>query len=200
MLQPVLKPRKFRNFAPLKTTKNTLITMLSEKLHEAINRQINAEIWSAYLYLSMSLDAETKGLKGFANWMYVQFKEELAHARIFMNYLTSRDARVDLLPVEAVPTKWDSALAMFNDTLTHERKVTAMINNLAAIAAADNDFASSNFLTWFVNEQVEEEETARDMIQSLEAVEGNKFGLYMLDKEQTARTYVVPAPLATAAD
>lgn len=173
--------------------------MISKKLQDAINAQINAEIWSAYLYLSMSLDADQKGLKGFANWMYVQFKEELAHARIFMNYLNSRDAAVSLMPVEGVKTSWTSALEMFQDTLTHERKVTAMINNLAAIAADDRDYASLNMLNWFIDEQVEEEETARDMIAALEAVEGNKFGLYMLDKDQTTRTYVVPAPLATNA-
>lgn len=138
--------------------------MLSEKLHEAFNAQINAELWSAYLYLSMSMDAESKGLKGVANWFRIQFQEEQDHARILMNYVLSRDARVELRPIEAVKTVWDSPLAMFQDTLEHEKKVTAMINNLAAIATADNDYASANMLVWFVNEQVEEEENARDMI------------------------------------
>ena len=87
--------------------------MLSKKLHEAINAQINAELWSAYLYLAMSLDAETKGYKGVANWFYVQFQEEQDHARIFMNYLNSRDAKVTLLPIEAVPSTWDNVLEMF---------------------------------------------------------------------------------------
>ncbi len=127
--------------------------MLSKKLHEAMNAQINAELWSAYLYLSMSMDAEAKGLKG---------------------------------------------LEMFQDTLAHEKEVTAMINNLAAIAAEDKDYASSNMLVWFVDEQVEEEESAREMITACEAVEGNKFGLYMLDKELAARTYTQASPLATA--
>lgn len=174
--------------------------MLSEKLHEAFNAQINAELWSAYLYLSMSMDAEAKGLKGVANWFRIQFQEEQDHARILMNYVLSRDARVELRPIEAVRTVWDSPLAMFQDTLAHEKKVTAMINNLAAIAAADNDYASSNMLVWFVNEQVEEEENARDMIGAFDAVEGNKFGLYMLDKELAARVYSVPSPLAAKAD
>lgn len=173
--------------------------MLSKELAQALNAQINAEMWSAYLYLSMSLDAESKSLKGVANWFYVQYKEELAHARIFMNYVNSRDERVDLMPIEGVKTTWESVLEMFRDTLDHERKVTAMINNLAAIARADNDFASSNMLLWFVKEQVEEEETARDMIANFDAVEGNKFGRYMLDKDLAARTYVVPAPLAADA-
>ncbi len=170
--------------------------MISKKLHDALNAQINAELWSAYLYLSMSLDAENKGLKGVANWFHIQFKEEQDHARILMNYVLSRDAEVKLAPIAEVRTSWDSALAMFKDTLEHEKKVTAMIHNLAAIAAEDKDYASSNMLVWFINEQVEEEENAREMITAFDAVEGNKFGLYMLDKELAARTYQVPSPLA----
>ncbi len=173
--------------------------MLSEKLRDALNAQINAEMWSAYLYLSMSMNAEAKGEKGVANWFYIQFREEQDHARILMNYLLSRDAEVKLAAIDAVPTQWASTLDMFRDTLVHEKKVTAMINNLAAIAAEDKDFASSNMLVWFVNEQVEEEENAREMIAACEAVEGNKFGQYMLDKELAARVYSVPSPLAAKA-
>lgn len=174
--------------------------MLSNKLHEAINAQINAELWSGYLYLAMSMDAEMKGLKGVANWFYVQYLEEQDHARIFMNYLNSRDARVTLLPIEAVPTQWNSVLEMFVQTLEHEKKVTSLINNLAAIANEDRDFASINRLVWFVDEQVEEEENAREMIAAVEAVEGNKYGMYMLDKELAARTYTQPSPLAASAE
>ena len=148
--------------------------MLSEKLHNAINAQINAELWSAYLYLAMSLDAEAKGYKGVANWFYVQFQEEQAHARIFMNYLNSRDAKVTLLPIEEVPATWDSVLAMYKQTLEHEKKVTSLINNLAYIA--------------------------NEMIATVEAVEDNKYGMYLLDKELAARVYNVPSPLATAAE
>lgn len=169
--------------------------MLSKKLHEALNAQINAELWSAYLYLSMSLDAEIKGMKGIANWFYVQFREEQDHARILMNYIVSRDAQATLLPIDKVTTSWASPLEMFKDTLVHEKKVTAMINNLAEIAAADKDHASANMLIWFVNEQVEEEESARDMIAACDAVEDNKFGLYMLDKELAARVYAQASPL-----
>lgn len=172
--------------------------MLSQQLHEALNAQINAEMWSAYLYLSMSVDAEAKGLKGVANWFYVQFQEEQDHARILMNYILSRDAEVRLQPIAEVRTSWDSPLEMFRDTLEHEQKVTAMINNLAAIAAGDKDYASSNMLVWFIDEQVEEEVSAREMIGACEAVEGNKFGLYMLDKELAARTYTQAAPLASS--
>ena len=172
--------------------------MLSQKLHDAINAQINAELWSAYLYLAMSLDAENKGYKGVANWFYVQFQEEQAHARIFMNYLNSRDAKVTLLPIEEVPSTWNSVLDMYKQTLEHEKKVTSLINNLAHIANEDRDFASINRLNWFIDEQVEEEESARDMITALEAVEDNKYGMYMLDKDLATRTYAAPSPLTTA--
>lgn len=174
--------------------------MLSKKLHEAINDQINAELWSAYLYLSMSLDADNKGYKGVANWFYVQFQEEQAHARIFMNYLSSRDAKVELKEIDKVETSWDSILDMFKDTLKHEKKVTSLIHNIAAIANDDKDFASINRMVWFIDEQVEEEESAREMVQSFEAVADNKYGMYMLDKELATRTYNVPSPLASSAE
>ncbi len=174
--------------------------MISKNLYDAINAQINAELWSAYLYLAMSLDAENKGYKGVANWFHVQFQEEQAHARIFMNYLNSRDAKVVLQPIAEVPAEWDNVLAMFKHTLEHEKKVTSLIHNLAAIANEDRDFASINRLAWFIDEQVEEEENARDMITAVEAVEDNKYGMYMLDKDLATRTYTVPSPLATTAE
>ena len=174
--------------------------MISTKLHAAINDQINAELWSAYLYLSMSLDAEAKGLKGIANWFYVQWLEEQDHARILMNYLNSRDAKVCLKAIEPVRTEWNSVLEMFQETLRHEKVVTGLINNLAAIAAEDSDFASSNMLVWFVNEQVEEEESAREMIFAAESVEGDKYGMYQLDKELATRVYKQASPLATSAE
>ena len=174
--------------------------MISTKLHAAINDQINAELWSAYLYLSMSLDAEAKGLKGIANWFYVQWLEEQDHARILMNYLNSRDAKVCLKAIEPVRTEWNSVLEMFQETLRHEKVVTGLINNLAAIAVEDSDFASSNMLVWFVNEQVEEEESAREMIFATESVEGDKYGMYQLDKELATRVYKQASPLATSAE
>ena len=170
--------------------------MLSSNLYKAINEQINAELWSAYLYLSMSMDCQAKGYNGIANWFYIQFQEEQAHARIFMNYLNSRDAKVELLPIVEVRISWDSVLDMFKQTLEHEKKVTGLINNIAAIANEDRDYASINRITWFIDEQVEEEESAREMIAAFEAVEGNKYGMYMLDKELATRTYVAPSPLA----
>ena len=170
--------------------------MLSKQLHDAYNAQINAEFWSAYLYLSMAMDAEAKGLKGVANWYRIQFHEEQDHATILMNYVISRDAKVTLAPIAEVRTSWDSVAEMFKDTLEHEKKVTAMIHNLAHIANEDKDYASSNMLIWFIDEQVEEEEGARDLIAACEAVEGNKFGMYMLDKELATRVYHQASPLA----
>ena len=170
--------------------------MVSQKLHEAINAQINAEMWSAYLYLSMSLDADNKGFKGVSNWFYIQYQEEIDHARIFMNYLSSRDLKVELRPIEAVPTTWESIQEMFKHTLEHEKHVTELINNVASIANEDRDFASINRMVWFIDEQVEEEDHARTMLQAFEAVEGNKFGMYQLDKELSTRVYTTPSPLA----
>lgn len=170
--------------------------MISKRMQDAINAQINAELWSAYLYLSMSMDAADKGLKGVANWFAIQFKEEQDHAQIFINYMHSQGARVELAPIAAVDTEWDSAKAMFEQTLTHEQKVTSLIHNLCAIAAEEKDVATANRLTWFVDEQVEEEESARDILDQLRMVEGNNYGLYMIDKEMAARGYTTPSPLA----
>ena len=162
----------------------------------AVNSRADEGMWLPSLISQRIDDMQAKGYKGIANWFYVQFKEEQDHARIFMNYLNSRDEKVELLPIDAVPSSWESVLEMFRSTLEHEKKVTAMINNLAMIAAEDRDYASISRLNWFIDEQVEEEESARDMIAAFEAVEGNKYGMYMLDKELAARAYAVPAPLA----
>lgn len=170
--------------------------MLSKKLHDAINAQINAEMWSAYLYLSMSVDAAIKGHKGIANWFSVQFKEEQDHAQIFINYLNSRGCKVELAAIDAVKTSWETPLQAFKETLEHEKKVTSLINNLYEIASEDKDYASMSMLRWFIDEQVEEEESALDIIDSLEKVDDSKLGLYMIDKDLGTRTYTTPTPLA----
>ena len=135
--------------------------MLNNKINDAINAQINAELWSAYLYLSMAMQLEDAGHAGFANWFRIQFKEEQAHAEIFMNYLIARGGRVVLKPIDAVPQTWGTPLAAFADTLAHEEKVTALINNIYALAEQEHDYATRGKLDWFVAEQVEEEETAQ---------------------------------------
>ena len=170
--------------------------MLSQKMQSALNAQINAEMWSAYLYLSMSMAAADKGLKGVANWFAIQFKEEQDHAQIFINYVLSRGGRVLLEPIAAVDTEWDSALAMFEQTLTHEKKVTSLINDIYNLAIEEKDHATRSMLTWFIDEQVEEEDSARDIIDPLRMIDCNKLGLYMIDKEMAARVYTTPTPLA----
>ncbi|MDD2247019.1 MAG: ferritin [Proteiniphilum sp.] len=163
--------------------------MVSKELESAINKQINAEFWSAYLYLSMSSHFANAGLPGFANWFKVQFQEEQDHALKFMNYLIAKGNKVELAPIEKVSTSWDSVLNAFEDTLEHERVVTSLINNIVAIARKGNDYATENMLQWFVNEQVEEEETAQGVIDALKLIGNNGFGIYTMDKELGNRTY-----------
>lgn len=172
--------------------------MISPKIESAINAQINAEFWSAYLYLSMAMQIEEQGYAGVANWFRIQFKEEQAHAEIFINYLISRGGRVILKPIAEVPTEWKSVLDAFVDTLEHEQKVTALINDLYHLAEEEKDYATRGKLDWFISEQVEEEETAANMINRLKLIGDNGFGLYSFDQELAARVYNVPSPLATA--
>lgn len=164
--------------------------MVSNKLETAINEQINAEFWSAYLYLSMSVHFANKGLPGFANWFKVQFQEEQDHAMKLINYLIAKGNKITLKPIEEVTTSWDSLLAAFEDTLAHEKVVTGMINNLVRIARSEDDYATENILQWFVTEQVEEEETAQEMIDSLKLIGDNGFGVYTMDKELASRTHI----------
>lgn len=172
--------------------------MISKKLEDAINAQINAEMWSAYLYWSMSAYCHEAGLPGFANWFAVQFKEEQDHAQILFNYLVSRGGRVLLQPIEAVDTEWESPLAAFEKTYAHEQKVTSLINDLMHIAVEERDYAAQSRLQWFVDEQVEEEENALDMIQKLRLIGDNGYGLYNLDRELASRVYTQASPLTAA--
>ena len=154
--------------------------MISKKLEAAINAQINAELWSAYLYLSMSAYCQDAGYPGIANWFAIQFKEEQDHAMIFFNYLQSRGGRVLLEPIAAVDTEWASPLAAFQHTLEHEGKVTALINNLMALAVEEKDFALQSRLNWFVDEQVEEEENATDLVNKYKCISGTYQKQYLL--------------------
>lgn len=170
--------------------------MLNPKIQDAINAQINAELYSAYLYLSMAQHFEAEGLPGFANWFRIQFKEEQDHATIFMNYVNQRGGRVVLKAIDAVPTSWESPMDAFRATLEHEQKVTALINNLYALAMEENDYASRDRLNWFVSEQVEEEDNCRTLIDKLRMIGDNGMGLYMLNTELAGRVYSAPSPLA----
>lgn len=175
--------------------------MLSQQMENALNEQINAELWSAYLYLSMGMYCEQKGMPGVANWFRIQFKEEQAHAEIFMNYVNRRGGKVMLKAIDAVPTDgWATPTDLFRHTLQHEQKVTSLINNLYAMAEAERDYATRDKLTWFVNEQVEEEENAQNLINKFNLIGTDGPGLYTLDRELAARVYNVPSPLATTVE
>lgn len=174
--------------------------MFNKKIETAINDQINAELWSAYLYLSMSAYCYDNGYNGVANWYQVQFKEEQDHAMILFNYVISRGGRVTLKPIEAVPTQWDSLLNSFEETLKHERIVTGLINDLYTLALQESDYATQSMLKWFIDEQVEEEETVLDIINNLKMIKDNGYGLYMLDKELSGRTYKTAAPLTKSGE
>ncbi|MCM1520694.1 MAG: ferritin [Lachnoclostridium sp.] len=172
--------------------------MLSPKIQDALNAQINAELWSAYLYLSMGMHFEAEGLPGVANWFKIQFKEEQDHAEIFMNFINQRGGHVELKAIDAVPTRWDSPLDAFKATLEHEQKVTALINNLYHLAEQEKDYATRDRLAWFVSEQVEEEDNARELIDKLSLIGDNGMGLYMINTELATRTYTQASPLSTA--
>ena len=169
---------------------------MDEKMQEALNKQLNAEVYSAYLYLSMSAYFQSVNLSGFANWMRVQWQEELAHGLKFYDYVNERGGRVILQAVEAPPSEWDSALAAFQDTYRHEQKVTGMINKLVDLAVEARDHATNNFLQWFVSEQVEEEASADEVLQKLKLVGDDPSGLFMIDQELGQRVFVAPAATA----
>ncbi len=162
---------------------------MNKKLELAINQQINAEFWSAYLYLSMSIDLESKGHDGIANWFMIQYQEEQAHAMKLLQYLQERDCKPTLLPIEGVRTEWASPLEAFEETLAHEKKVTELINNLASIAVEVNDFAAQSFLRWYVDEQVEEESGVRTIIDHLKLIGDNGMGLFQLNKDFAQRVF-----------
>ncbi|NIA23196.1 MAG: ferritin [Proteobacteria bacterium] len=167
--------------------------MLNKKLEDAINAQINAELYSAYLYLSMAQYFEFTGLKGFANWMNVQFQEEQFHAFKFIDYINERGGRVLLKTIEQPKTEWNSPLEVMEDTLKHEEKVTSLINNLIDLSIEEKDHMTTNFLQWYIAEQVEEEGNDKEIIDKIKLVGDRGNGMFMLDKELGARVFTPPA-------
>jgi len=155
--------------------------MLSKKLEEAINEQINKELYSGYLYLSMSAYCEAENLPGAANWMRIQAQEELGHAMRLFDHVKARGGRVVLNAIEMPPPVWKSPLGMFEEVLEHERKVTGLINRLYEVALSENDYATQIELQWFITEQVEEEESAGQVVEQLRRVGDQPMGLLMLD-------------------
>ncbi len=161
--------------------------MISQKMQEALNTQVNAEMWSAYLYLAMSMDATDKGIKGVAHWFRKQYEEEMEHAFKIVEYLGSQLAKVELKAIEAVPTTWECPLEMYVQALAHEKKITSNINNLCGQAIEEKDYATQNFLQWFVNEQVEEEASVQEIIDTLHFIGDDQAALFMFDNSLKGR-------------
>ena len=166
--------------------------MIDRKIEDAINEQINWELYSSYLYMSMASYCESVNLKGFSSWMRIQAMEELTHVKRFYDFLTSRGGRVILSDIKAPPTGWDNPHAVFEDTLKHEQHVTKRINDLMNLAHDLRDHASIGVLQWFIDEQVEEEESVDEVLQSLKLNENNPGGLFIIDKELAQRIFVAP--------
>jgi ferritin len=172
--------------------------MASKRMIAAINSQINAETYSAYLYFAMSSWATIEGLKGSANWFFVQGQEEMTHALRFYIYIQRLGEKVDLQAIKQPPAVFKSPKHAFEETLKHEKYVTSLINNLVNVAREDKDHASEVFLQWFVNEQVEEEENAMDILAQLKLAGSEGSALFMIDKQLGARTFVAAPDIAGA--
>lgn len=167
--------------------------MLKENMLKALNSQLNAELYSAYLYLSMEAYFESIDLGGCANWMRAQAQEELTHAMKFYGYIVQRGERVTLSTIEGPQIEWDSPVAVFEHVYEHEQKVTGLINDLVDLSVSESDHATNNVLQWFVAEQVEEEESASGVLQRIKLAGDSKSGLFMLDSELGQRVFTPPA-------
>jgi ferritin len=167
--------------------------MMKESIEKAFNDQINWELYSGYIYLAMAAYFADKGLSGFAQWMKNQSAEELFHAMKMYDYVNERGGRVVLGAVEAPQGEWDSPLAAFEEALAHEQGVTDRINKMMDLAMEERDHATISFLQWFVDEQVEEEDSVGEVVDKLKLI-GDGAALYHLDKELGARVFTWPAP------
>ena len=166
--------------------------MISEKMEKALNDQVNAEMYSAYLYLSMHAAVEKMGLKGFANWMYVQVQEEMAHAMGLYNYILTRGGTVTLAAIEKPEGSWASIKDVAKAVLEHEQKVTSLINGLVDVAEEVKDRAAISFLDWYVKEQVEEEDNVETILATLNLIGSDVNALLNYDKELSARVFNAP--------
>lgn len=164
--------------------------MIKEKMLNALNEQINAEQYSSLLYLSMSAWFSEKGLPGFANWMYIQYQEEMTHANKFFKYVVERGGKVTLKAIEQMPVDFNDIVEVFEKTKAHEELVTSLINNLVDVAIAERDHAAQSFLKWFVDEQVEEEANVQEILDTLKLINGQGNGIFMLDREMRQRVFV----------
>ena len=166
--------------------------MIKKPLENALNEQINAEFHSAYIYLSMSSYFLSVGLGGYANWMRVQYQEELAHATRFFDYVNERGGRVKLSPIQEVQVDFSGIVDVFEKTLEHEQVVTGMIDHLMDLSIQESDHATKSFLQWFVDEQVEEEANIEQILNNLKLINGEGQGLLMMDREMQTRVFVNP--------
>ena len=157
--------------------------MLNAKIQESFNDHLNEEFFSAYLYLSMASFLESKNLSGMAQWMRLQFQEELNHGAKFIDFINDRGGRVTLQAIKAPKTEWESPLNAFEEAYQHECAISGMINRLVDLAIAESDHAANSFLQWFVNEQVEEEASVEAIVEKLRLVGDNGVALFMLDGE-----------------
>lgn len=167
--------------------------MLNKTMEAAINEQIKWELYSGYLYLSMSAWFASEGLPGFSHWMRLQGQEELIHAMKFYDYVLERGGKVELMAIDQPDREWKSAVAVLEQTLEHEQHVTARINDLMSTAQDEKDHAAVIFLQWFVEEQVEEEDSVGEVLDKLKLVSKDGAGMYMLDKEMAQRIITPPA-------
>jgi ferritin len=166
--------------------------MIPDKISKAFNEQIMHEFYSAYLYLSMAAWLETEGLEGMGRWMRVQAMEEMTHAMKFFDHILERGGEPELLAIEKPPVKWASPLAAFENALAHEQFISGKINELMTLSLAESDHASKTMLQWFVDEQVEEEDSASKNVYNLKMVGDKGQGLLMVDREMGARVFKVP--------
>lgn len=161
--------------------------MINQKVQDAMNEQIKNELFSAYLYLSMAAYFEEKNLAGFAHWMRLQSREEQEHALKFYDFLLDRGGKISLMTIEQPKAEWKSALDAFNDAYAHEQLVTGMINKIYETALQEKDYPSQIMLQWFINEQVEEEKNASDIVAQLKLIEERGTAILMLDKQLAKR-------------
>lgn len=166
--------------------------MLKDKLQKELNKQINKEIFSSYLYLSMAAYFETLTLKGFANWMYVQSQEELTHAMRIFKYVIDKGGKVELAAMEAPKKEWKNTLDAFEASYEHEKFITKSIDDLVTLAIEEKDYATQRMLDWFVNEQVEEETNVTEIIEKIKLTGMQNTGLLFIDKELQSRSFTYP--------
>ena len=166
--------------------------MINKRVEEAFNIQINAELYSAYLYLSMAAYFEAQNLPGFANWMRVQFQEEQFHAFRMFDFVNERGGRVILTKIDGPKVEWENVVDVYEEVLAHEQHVTSLINNIMDIAIDERDHATKSFLNWFIDEQVEEESAAEAIISELKLIDGKGNGILMMDREFRARVFTPP--------